>query len=195
MPVVVAQAALESNFGKSELASKHNNLFGIKGSYKGQFVEYETTEQDANGNFFTVVDRFRSYPSWEDCFDDYAHIIESLPWYSDAADASNSPTDFLRGILVLRDESGNVIEPGWATDLSYYDKVWSIIGQYHLLERREEQEEEPTKLLQIYEGNRRLDLEVIKQTVGPLTHGDGLKLMVRVKETTFLQRLKYLLSW
>jgi flagellum-specific peptidoglycan hydrolase FlgJ len=44
--LVIAQACLESNFGQSELAQKGKNLFGVKGSYKGQSVSMRTHEYE-----------------------------------------------------------------------------------------------------------------------------------------------------
>jgi flagellum-specific peptidoglycan hydrolase FlgJ len=38
-----SQAALESGWGTSELATKYNNLFGIKGEYNGQSAQIPTT--------------------------------------------------------------------------------------------------------------------------------------------------------
>ena len=34
--VMIAQAALESSWGTSDLSGRHHNLFGIKGGYRGQ---------------------------------------------------------------------------------------------------------------------------------------------------------------
>ena len=34
--ITIAQAILESNWGKSNLAVKANNIFGIKGDYNGR---------------------------------------------------------------------------------------------------------------------------------------------------------------
>lgn len=192
-PVVVAQAALESNYGLSALARDHNNLFGVKGEYKGHYVEYKTSEQTPDGTWYTTVAKFRSYPSWEEAFNDYASIIERLPWYADAADAAHSPRDFLKGILAKLSDDGQVLEPGWATDQRYFDKVWAIVMENNLLERGEDLESEGFTLLQVYDGDSRIDFEPIKNTIGTTNEG-GMKLMVRVKPTTFWQRLSYLFS-
>lgn len=193
VPIVVAQAALESNYGLSALARDHNNLFGIKGEYKGLFVEYKTSEQTPDGTWYVVTAKFRSYPTWEDAFNDYASIIERLPWYADAADAAHSPRDFLKGIITKYDDSGGLLEPGWATDVRYFDKVWGIVISLGLLTKGEDLESEGFTLLQVYDGDCRIDLEPIKNTLGTTKDG-GMKLMVRVKPTTFWQRLLYLFS-
>lgn len=189
VPIAVAQAALESNFGNSKLSKDHNNLFGIKGDYHGAFVLLPTKEQDKNGNWVDTKAKFRSYPNWESSFDDYADIIERLPWYQDAQDASHEPMEYLKGIIALR-KDGKVVEPGWATDRDYEDKVWSIVKEYNLLCREEESEVE---LLQIYDNGRKMEFHTLKATPG-MTHDGNKKLMVRVEPTTFIQRLKYLFS-
>ena len=50
--VMIAQAILESSSGNSTLAQAPNyNLFGIKGSYKGQSVNFNTLEGSDNSMF------------------------------------------------------------------------------------------------------------------------------------------------
>src|SRR5699024_11578808 len=47
--VMIAQAALESGYGRSGLSSPpHHNLFGIKGSYNGQTTK-QYTKEDTKG--------------------------------------------------------------------------------------------------------------------------------------------------
>lgn len=193
VPVAVAQAALETNFGESRLSRGHNNLFGIKGDYRGDYVEYQTREQRADGEFVTITAKFKSYPSWEHCFADYADIIARLPWYEDAEDAANIPRDYLMGLVSILDEHGDVIEPGWATDQSYFDKVWSIVEGYYLLQRSEVSKDEELDLLIIYDDSRRLTLKPIKSTLG-MTKDHQPKLMIRVAPTTFWERLRYLFT-
>lgn len=189
VPIAVGQAALESNYNKSRLAREHNNLFGIKGEYNGQFVEYNTREQRSDGEWVTVTAKFRSYPSWRACFEDYGSIISRLPWYQDAEDAAHNPRDFLRGILALHNEDGSLIEPGWATDRNYFDKVWSIVSEYNLDQRLETPNIDEYHLLQIYDGAKRYDYYPLKMTPG-LTKDGELKLMVRVRPTTPWQKIK-----
>ena len=192
VPIAVAQAALETNFGDSELAQEHNNLFGIKGSYDGASVTYDTKEQAADGTVYTTEAGFKSYPSWTACFEDYADIIKRLPWYEDAEDAANVPRDYLRGLIAVWDGQ-EVVEPGWATDRDYFNKVWSIVESYYLLQRSEVNKDEDMDLIIIYDGQRKLCLNPKKSTLGMTKDGEP-KLMVRVEETTFWQRLRYLLG-
>lgn len=191
VPIAVAQAALETGYGNSGLSSNHNNLFGIKGEYKGQYALYPTREQLDDGTWVTIQAKFRAYSSWSDCFEDYGSIIRRLSWYQDAEDAAHSPRDFLKGLMTLRADSGEVIEPGWATDHAYFEKVWSIVESHNLLHRDEVKEPESFHLIQIFDGTRRYDFNPLKVTPGTTNDGQH-KLMVRVEETTFWQRLKFL---
>lgn len=53
--VMIAQAILESSSGNSTLAQAPNyNLFGIKGSYKGQSVNFNTLEVGSDNSMFSI---------------------------------------------------------------------------------------------------------------------------------------------
>lgn len=75
--VMIAQAILESGWGQSTLTTLANNMFGIKGSYNGQFVEMQTMEDDGNGNLYPIIARFRKYPSLKESFQDNAHVLRT----------------------------------------------------------------------------------------------------------------------
>ena len=64
--VAIAQAALESGWGKSELASKYNNYFGIvaDSSWKGKTIKF-------NSNGLT----YRAYDSINDSVQDYVRFL------------------------------------------------------------------------------------------------------------------------
>lgn len=63
--VMIAQAALESNWGNSKLSKAPNyNLFGVKGSYNGNSVALDTLEDDGTGNYSGVKAKFKAYPSY-----------------------------------------------------------------------------------------------------------------------------------
>ena len=123
--VVIAQAALESDWGNSVLAQKANNLFSIKaGAYwTGKTLEMSTTEWNPAFGWYPAKAIWRSYPSWTDCILDYGAIIAGLPWYQDALSNLDDPRSFLKALLP------NGAELGWATDPGYYDKVLRIAKQ------------------------------------------------------------------
>lgn len=59
----MAQAALESAWGQSQLTTEANNFFGIKGAYNGQSVSMPTTEYNSNGQMVNTTANFKKYPS------------------------------------------------------------------------------------------------------------------------------------
>lgn len=63
--VVVAQAILESNFFKSDLFLKNNNLFGMRKAYQRPTTNYNLE----NGNHYK---NYSYYISWKHCVYDYA---------------------------------------------------------------------------------------------------------------------------
>ena len=127
--VQMAQAILESGWGKSALSREANNYFGIKGSYNGQYVIMNTAEWDeASGNYYYIDAAFRKYPSPYESMVDNADFIRkdrySAAWrenarnYGDAARALG-PQD-------------NKNIGGYATDPGYPNKLINLIQQYNL---------------------------------------------------------------
>ena len=119
---MVAQAALETGWGKSEPrradGSPSFNSFGIKAgaSWRGPTVDATTTEVIA-GLAQTRVERFRAYGSYEEAFGDYANLLVSNPRYA-AILGAQEPGRFARGLQAA----------GYATDPQYAAKLESIIG-------------------------------------------------------------------
>lgn len=74
--IIVAQAALESNWGRSDLAAKDHNYFGIKWT-KGcghDYAEYWTTE-GSGASKVRIRAKFRSYEDPLDCLRDWCKLI------------------------------------------------------------------------------------------------------------------------
>jgi flagellar protein FlgJ len=125
---VTAQAALESGWGASGLATAANNLFGIKAgpTWRGEVLELPTWEHAPQTGWYRTVARWRAYPSWNECIVDYARIIASLSWFADAlphADPPDGDGDAEAWIRALLPAPG---QPGWATDPDYLAKVRSV---------------------------------------------------------------------
>ena len=119
---MVAQAALETGWGKSEPRRADGrpsfNSFGIKAgaNWRGATVDATTTEVIA-GLAQTRVERFRAYGSYEEAFGDYANLLVSSPRYA-AILGAQEPGRFARGLQAA----------GFATDPQYAAKLESIIG-------------------------------------------------------------------
>ncbi len=84
IPVIVAWAAMESNWGASKLAVNGNNLFGIKAGPTWQksgrpFDEYDTHEHQGQPGYpvegVLVKSFFRHYPSWVASVQDALNLL------------------------------------------------------------------------------------------------------------------------
>lgn len=118
---LVAHAALESGWGKSEPrfadGRPSHNLFGIKAGsqWQGAVVEATTTEY-ANAVAERRIERFRAYGSYGEAFEDYARLLAQSPRYAGVI-ASRDAAGFARGLQ----------RAGYATDPAYADKLERII--------------------------------------------------------------------
>ena len=74
--ITLAQAILESGWGRSGLAIKANNLFGIKADsgWKGKVLEMPTQEH-VNGGIITIIARWRVYESWNESVIDHGKFF------------------------------------------------------------------------------------------------------------------------
>lgn len=89
--VILAQAALESGWGQSELSTGYNNFFGLTAyGLKNAWWPGESIELAAGSLSFRV------YPDPESSFMDYARLIRKA--YPPAADVSYSPSSFAQKI-------------------------------------------------------------------------------------------------
>ncbi len=119
---LVAHAALESGWGKSEIRTADGrpsyNLFGVKAgrSWSGAAAEVRTTEY-VNGEAQSTVERFRVYGSYAEAFRDYANLLKGSVRFS-AAVGQQDGTRFARSLQ----------QGGYATDPAYADKLSRIIN-------------------------------------------------------------------
>jgi flagellar protein FlgJ len=119
---VVAHAALESAWGKSELRSTNGaptyNLFGVKAgrNWQGPTVEVQTTEY-VNGIAQSSREKFRVYGSYAESFRDYASLLRNNSRFSGVLGQQDG-TQFARSLQ----------QSGYATDPMYADKLGRIIN-------------------------------------------------------------------
>lgn len=126
--VCIAQAALETGWGKSVLAQKAFNYFGIKNravasTYQSGTYSKETLEYYDNATTpSTEVALFRAYPSVLNSFLDYgAFLFDNLRYWG-AFRHQVDPAKFI----------GEVKAAGYATDPEYVSKLTGIIEKYDL---------------------------------------------------------------
>ncbi|WP_010296015.1 glycoside hydrolase family 73 protein [Clostridium senegalense] len=79
--ITIAQAILESDFGRSDLAIKGSNLFGIKAdaNYSGEKIKFETKEF----HDLVIEDDFRKYDNLNQSIDDHGKFLYSNERYKE----------------------------------------------------------------------------------------------------------------
>lgn len=114
--VLVAQAALETGWGKH--VPSGNNYYGIKAgsSWKGEVQNLDSPEFE-NGAYVTRNSRFRAYPSVLESMRDYVSFIQGNERYSKAANKSFDPDTYFEEIQ----------KAGYATDPHYANKLKDIV--------------------------------------------------------------------
>jgi flagellum-specific peptidoglycan hydrolase FlgJ len=114
--VILAQSALESNWGR---AVKANAYFGIKGkSSAGESTRFSTHEVTLSGQRISEIDEFRAYTSYLEAAADYASLIQRK--YPTAFAYSKDPEKFAEAVA----------RQGYATDPQYAKKLKSIIHSH-----------------------------------------------------------------
>lgn len=126
--VTIAQAILESGWGRSGLSAVDRNYFGIKcqngafGPHANGCHVYETTECDKAGKCFATSDAFRTYASMGRSFRDHGHFLRSNKRYAGAFAFTKAADKFIMAVW----------KAGYATDPNYYTKVTGIMLKYDL---------------------------------------------------------------
>lgn len=134
--VTVAQAILESGYGTTILATRANNLFGMKCSLSGNTWPGSTwdgrrrctkeTGEEYNGQNVTITADFRYYDSWDDSIADHSAYLIGAKNGSELRYAGlQGERDYRRAIAIIK-------VGGYATDSLYVSKVCSIIEKWDL---------------------------------------------------------------
>lgn len=134
--VTVAQAILESGWGKSDLAVKANNIFGMKcslsgntwpgSSWDGKSSYNKSTGEYYSGSYTTVKADFRIYKSWAESVADHSAYL---------AGARNGSALRYAGLVGCTDyrKAAQIIKNGgYATSPDYVTKICNIVEQYNL---------------------------------------------------------------
>lgn len=122
--VTIAQAILESGWGKSGLAIEGKNLFGIKAdsSWKGATMNLPTQEE-VNGGMITIIAKWRVYPSWNDSVRDHTKFLLENSNYRNA------------GVFKAKsyEEQAHALKKaGYATESNYAESVIQVINDFGL---------------------------------------------------------------
>ncbi|MCD8018161.1 MAG: glucosaminidase domain-containing protein [Clostridiales bacterium] len=134
--VTLAQAILESGWGKSELAQSANNLFGMKTSLSGNTwsgsvwdgsscVTIKTSEE-VNGKTVTVSAKFRKYSSIVDSVADHsAYLVNAKDGSSYRYAGLTSTTSYKKQLTIIKNG-------GYATSSNYVSQLTNLIEKYNL---------------------------------------------------------------
>ena len=114
---IIAQAIIESGWGKSGLASKYHNYFGLKcgSSWKGGSVNMATKEEYKPGVVTNIKDNFRTYEDFDAGIRGYFEFINTSRYAN--LKGVKSPEEYVRRIKA----------DGYATSSKYVDNIMRVI--------------------------------------------------------------------
>ncbi len=117
---LIAQAALETGWGRSQPGGDSHNLFGIKAgaNWNGASVQANTQEFDA-GVASRVDANFRAYGSPRESVEDYVRLIRDNPRYTNAMNTGSDVQAFANALQ----------RGGYATDPDYANKLSAVAAE------------------------------------------------------------------
>lgn len=134
--VTLAQAILESGWGKSELALNAKNLFGMKCSLSGNTWAGSTwdgksaynisTGEYYSGTYATVRRDFRRYNSWAESVADHsAYLLGAMNGSKLRYNGLKGQKDYRKAAQIIKDG-------GYATSPTYTTNLCTLIEKYNL---------------------------------------------------------------
>ena len=118
--VTIAQAIDESGWGRSELAARDHNLFGIKGDGPAGSVA-EPTQEYVHGRAVQRTADFRVYQDDAQSISDHGKLLATSGYYSRAMANRQSPDAFAADLTGV-----------YATDPNYGAKLVGLMRRYNL---------------------------------------------------------------
>lgn len=114
---IIAQAACESNWGKSQLSAKYHNYFGMKcgSKWKGKSVNMKTKEEYKVGTLTSIRDNFRAYDSLEEGIRGYFDFINCTRYKN------------LKNAISSYDYCAKLKQDGWATSSTYVSTLNKLV--------------------------------------------------------------------
>lgn len=134
--VTLAQAILESGWGKSELAQKSNNMFGMKTNLSGNTwtgsvwdgVSSVTikTGEEYGGKHVTISAPFRKYATVEQSVADHsAYLVNAMNGTAHRYAGLTATRDYKQQLTIIKNG-------GYATSSTYVSHLTSLIERYGL---------------------------------------------------------------
>ena len=114
---IIAQAIIESGWGKSCLASKYHNYFGLKcgSSWKGKSINMATKEEYKVGTITNIRDNFRVFDDFDDGIRGYFEFINTRRYAN------------LKGVKSPEEYCRRIKADGYATNSKYVDNIMRVI--------------------------------------------------------------------
>lgn len=119
--VIIAQAAIESNWGRNSLSEKYNNYFGIKAgkSWKGPSVNMKTGEV-YDGKHVTINSNFRVYASLAESIRDRNRLLRTTRYKT--VEPATTP----------RAQAEAIRASGYCTATNYVESIMATIAANNL---------------------------------------------------------------
>lgn len=119
--ITIAQAILESGWGKTQLAQEDFNFFGIKATEGENYAEFPTAEY-IHGVKEIVEAKFAKYGSVEESFAAHGKLLSTLPRYAPAMAVKQYPPEF----------ANQLQKCGYSTSPTYSETLVSLINEFNL---------------------------------------------------------------
>lgn len=134
--VTIAQAILESGWGKSELAQNANNMFGMKSNlsgntwsgsvWTGSIYKKTTAEYHSDGSKYYITANFRKYNGVASSIADHsAYLLGAMNGSQKRYAGLTATTSYKKQLTIIKNG-------GYATDPEYVSYLSSIIEKYDL---------------------------------------------------------------
>ena len=162
--LTIAQAILESAWGKSGLSRDCYNYFGMKwkANCGCEYKEYSTKEQKADGTYYTITAKFRKYPNASEGIKGYYVFLSGYKRYAN-----------LKGVTDAATACDLIRQDGWATSLAYATNLKRLIQTYNLTAYDEKVTGIASSVVEnvaVYQkGNYRVKASALKVRKGPGT--------------------------
>lgn len=119
--IILGQAVLESDWGRSELSATYNNLFGIKSFSAADDSVKLSTKEYKDGQWIEIQANFKVYASWDDCMRDHTLLfVNGVDWDPYLYQGVLLASDYKTAAKALQSS-------GYATDPDYARKVIDVI--------------------------------------------------------------------
>lgn len=155
---IIAQACLESAYGRSDKAQNYNNFFGLK--YKENRVSCNdgyftasSAEQLPDGSYITITTKWFSFADMHSGVQGYYQFVDYPTYTKLGLKEAEDPSSYLNAL-----KAG-----GYATSIKYVDNVMAVINKYNLTQYDEVQPMYTNSPLVVY-------TDITDHNYGPRNH-------------------------